>query len=787
MVKASKIIFLCLVFILPFCGMLFNPLLFWSACAAVILASICYGVFIRPSPAIEGGDRTNIIPAVLLCSLPAVFAAVAGKGVIGAPEASWVICLLLFVLAYFTLRKTENLKLLAVILSLSALAAALAGLYQYFFGFGSWSNAELIRGAAGTDSVVRGELAKNIAGRRVFSVFINSNVYAGYVAMLLPPSLALCFAGEGKKAKLLGVFSVAAAVLMLVFARSFGGALSAAAGTALFFAVRFGLKKKTLILAAVLAAALVLFSYLLKPELVDLSNPNNPFFGRLLYWKDALRILGNSGFQGGGAGVFKRFSASGVLYPHNMYLQFLLEYGVFGLSLLLLFLFPFLKAPAAAAAIKDAETKCFLAGLLGACAAFLLHGFMDVDSNYLQNTSIFFLCAGSLAAAGLYKTGTIRFAFPSIRANPAVILGPVIIAAIIFGKEHTLSLALSSVLLALGAAIFLLEKKEFPAGKTIYTALWLFVILVFSFFGSKNSGRSLTELVRFGCLACAFVLGWSVRGSSSFGDRASGFAARLGIFVSLIFLFLHFAGGAENAEVFFPNRNLLGGFLVACAALCLPYVYSGRSIFNLKNAAVLLCSIGAVISGSRGALISLAVVFVLFMLQSAVLVTKDLLSERIRFITTLSILVFAAAALLLPGGLADRFSAKGNSDPLAFERTGIYKSALSMIREKPVTGVGLGCFGGAYWKHKLPVNVAISRYERRADFAHNEYLQFFAETGIQAGCWFFCLSVWFSLPHGKRLTRPRGTARFFCPEALWRSLPFLFTRLLISTCILCRC
>ncbi len=737
--KASKIIFLCVIFCLPFCSTVINPLVFWSACAAVILVLSYNRVFGRISDGVTVSDRTNIIPPVLLCSLPAIFAAISGKGVLGAQEASWVIYLLLFVLSYFTFKKTEELKLLVVILSLSALVAALAGLYQYLFGFGSWSNTESIAGAAGADSVVRGELLKNIAERRVFSFFINSNVYAGYVAMILPPSLALCFAAGGKKSKLLGFISIAAAVVMLVLTRSFGGALSAASGIAVFFTVRSGLKKKTIILAAVIAAGLVLFCYFLKPELVDLSNPNNPLFGRLRYWKDARRIFEITGMQGGGAGVFKRFSGSGVLYPHNMYLQFLLEYGVFGFSLLLLFLFPLLKAPAAGAAVKDGENRTFLAGLFGACAAFLLHGFMDIDSNYLQNTSIFFLCAGALSAAGLYKTGRLRFAFPAVRGYSAVILGFALLASIVLGKEHAISLALSALILTVGTAIFLLEKREFPAGKVIYGTLWLSVIFIFSFFASRNSGKSLTELVRFGCLACAFILGWSMRDSANFGERASGFAAKLGIVISLIFIFLQLAGGAEGAELFFPNRNLLGGFLVACAALSLPYVYSGSSIFNFKNGAVLLCSIGAVLTGSRGALMSLAVVFGLFMIHSAVLVAKDLLSERIRFITTLSILVFAAAALLLPGGLAERFAAKGNSDPLAFERGAIFKSALSMVKEKPVTGVGLGCFGGAYWKYKLPVNVAISRYERNTDFAHNEYLQFFAETGIPGGLLVLCL------------------------------------------------
>ncbi len=765
MVKVIKLSFLGILFYLPFCGSGMNPLLFWCVCAAVIFLFSCSMILSGYSAGLTGKESLDILPAVLICCLPVVFSAIAGKGVIGAAETSWVIYLLLFVLSCVTLKNTKDLELLSVTMSLSALAAALIGLYQYLIGFSLWSNAHLIAETAGSSSVLLGEIQKNIAEKRVFSVFINSNVYAGYVAMLLPPSLALCFAGGGRKTKLLGLVSAAVAVLMLVLSRSFGGSLSAAAGIALFFAVRFGRKKKTLILAAVLAALLVLFAYLLKPELVDFSHPRNPLFGRLNYWLDAWKIYRDTGILGGGTGVFKRFSVSGVLYPHNMYLQFLLEYGIIGFSLLLLFLFPFLKAPAEAASINNKGSKTLLAGLLGACAAFLLHSFIDIDSNYFQNTSVFFVFGGAVAAAGLYKSGRLRFVFPAGRGYTAVILGLSIVTSIILGKEHAFNLALSAVLLTIGAAIILLDKREIPAGKIVHAALLFFAILVLSAFGSKNPSRSLTELVRVGCLAAAFFLGWSMRGSPGFGERTAVFTAKIGIAVSLLFSFTHFSGGAE---IFFPNKNLLGGFLVACAALCLPYVcfrnaadksgrkgilpaetkdtgfksaaiYLWRAMFNLKNVAVIFSCFGVVLTGSRGAQIALAAVIILFVMQSGAFVRKGMLHGRIRFFTTFAILVLAAAALLLPGGLADRFAAKGNSDPLAFERTGIYKSALSMAKESPVRGVGLGCFGGAYWKHKLPVNVAISRYERNTDFAHNEHLQCFAETGVPGGVLALCL------------------------------------------------
>ena len=106
--KASKIIFLCVIFCLPFCSTVINPLVFWSACAAVILVLSYNRVFGRISDGVTVSDRTNIIPPVLLCSLPAIFAAISGKGVLGAQEASWVIYLLLFVLSYFTFKKTEE-------------------------------------------------------------------------------------------------------------------------------------------------------------------------------------------------------------------------------------------------------------------------------------------------------------------------------------------------------------------------------------------------------------------------------------------------------------------------------------------------------------------------------------------------------------------------------------------------------------------------------------------------------------------------------------------------------
>jgi tetratricopeptide (TPR) repeat protein len=74
----------------------------------------------------------------------------------------------------------------------------------------------------------------------------------------------------------------------------------------------------------------------------------------------------------------------------------------------------------------------------------------------------------------------------------------------------------------------------------------------------------------------------------------------------------------------------------------------------------------------------------------------------------------------------------GGKDPYAYTRIAIWKSALSIFKEHPFLGTGLGTFRDAFPGYSFPVEGVFARFGKKASFAHNEYLQIASEMGIFA-------------------------------------------------------
>ena len=96
---------------------------------------------------------------------------------------------------------------------------------------------------------------------------------------------------------------------------------------------------------------------------------------------------------------------------------------------------------------------------------------------------------------------------------------------------------------------------------------------------------------------------------------------------------------------------------------------------------------------------------------------------------------FAAAGLLIatafvflpPDQLIARFGAMLNETDGEADRSRIWANTIPMIRDFPVAGCGLGGFESCFHRFDR------SAPNFRVDFAHNDYLQLFAELGL-AGC-----------------------------------------------------
>lgn len=92
------------------------------------------------------------------------------------------------------------------------------------------------------------------------------------------------------------------------------------------------------------------------------------------------------------------------------------------------------------------------------------------------------------------------------------------------------------------------------------------------------------------------------------------------------------------------------------------------------------------------------------------------------------------------------------NDPRSFKRVDIWRATLSGLMERPLFGWGPGQFENLYWRHGLPQEEEPVRFEMTTDRAHNDLLQYFAESGILGGLFalFAFLGIWVSDPKGNR-------------------------------------
>ncbi len=105
------------------------------------------------------------------------------------------------------------------------------------------------------------------------------------------------------------------------------------------------------------------------------------------------------------------------------------------------------------------------------------------------------------------------------------------------------------------------------------------------------------------------------------------------------------------------------------------------------------------------------------------------------------------------------------------KRDGIWKTALSMISENPIKGVGIGHFKWHYLKAQI---IAMSKFPsmewQYTYWAHSEYLQWVAEFGLFGGLLLFSLGAWWIVSFIKVLVSKKRLSM----EATWAiSMVFL--------------
>jgi len=187
----------------------------------------------------------------------------------------------------------------------------------------------------------------------------------------------------------------------------------------------------------------------------------------------------------------------------------------------------------------------------------------------------------------------------------------------------------------------------------------------------------------------------------------------------------------------FFSPNIFAGYLIMIipltAGLLLEIVKKHQFLsLRAKRSNLILClltglsisfmSISLLLTKSIGAWISLLVAFLvfsvlLFVHRPPFLRRKVLLGTVITCIVIISILT---GIFLIR---TEQFLDFNNPQNSIIQRFYFWKAGVKIIKDFPFTGVGLGNFGLIYPKYKSPEAV-------ETHFAHNSYLQIWAEMGI---------------------------------------------------------
>ena len=191
--------------------------------------------------------------------------------------------------------------------------------------------------------------------------------------------------------------------------------------------------------------------------------------------------------------------------------------------------------------------------------------------------------------------------------------------------------------------------------------------------------------------------------------------------------------GETRAMGTFFNPNFFATYEVAALSIALGLL-SGIPRSEMKRwqrtflwSTVAITFSAFMVAQSRGALLAL--------------VTAGIFIGCYRFgkIGLMILIVSLVAGAVIPNPLKQRIVDAAAQDPYAFSRVDIWKSSIERIVDRPL-GMGLGMYKYASFQYRFPIESNIVRYGKRAESAHNEYLQMAVELGV-GGLAIFLLGI----------------------------------------------
>ena len=253
----------------------------------------------------------------------------------------------------------------------------------------------------------------------------------------------------------------------------------------------------------------------------------------------------------------------------------------------------------------------------------------------------------------------------------------------------------------------------------------------------------------------------------------------------------------------FENPNDLAAFLLVPMGLSIGVFYTEKHRY-VRYAALLGVSLIALIvfmTQSRGAILALGV-FGLFVLARA--------KKRLRMLPVIAVMGLVIA-LFAPDSVWTRLRnlktatgsgelKKANDLGSAEQRFEIWKVAVSIWKEKPILGVGLGAYAIEHWRRARSNTETFNPTARGGRDAHSTYLRVLAELGVIGFVFFMGIfvSMYIYASRARKIimrSDPDGERQIFFAQAAflgygvaaifgsWAHIPFTYMNVAILYCI----
>ncbi len=197
----------------------------------------------------------------------------------------------------------------------------------------------------------------------------------------------------------------------------------------------------------------------------------------------------------------------------------------------------------------------------------------------------------------------------------------------------------------------------------------------------------------------------------------------MGICEGVLGIIQYFMAGEARAMGTFFNPNFFATYEVAIFAIALGYLAFIRQnelrwqerAFLWGAVAITFCAF--MLAQSRGALLAFGTAMTFIGLY------------RFGKIAVVIMALSLVAGITIPNPLKQRIVEVSAQDPYAYSRLDMWRSSLERIVDRP-SGIGLGMYKYTSFQYRFPIEQNIVRYGKRAESAHNEYLQLAVELGV---------------------------------------------------------